>query len=561
MAARISAAPGSIGEFLKYRWPSCRPSAVLPWPPDTFAMAAALLRCTGTYLRVLAVSEQAKKTAAKRWRLRCIRAGEKWRENIDATSPDSWDQPLPQKVVPKFVRERWRRLLNASSRPIVSIETDEDLVTDLLTICIAADVASAGMGLPKKDGGTDAFMVRAGLISQLRHERRNFCSDVDTTKLRVMPKLHTPQRGLTIRSLSHHLALIEPSEIELFWWPAYGTHDRFDILNVLLLPWPRKISSQQFNVVTRSAHHAGESPTRLFSYTPPRWDDADLREALRRAIGRAKADAHRIHAIILPELALNAEQYAIAEEVAINERALLIAGVQMDDEGTSRNAAVAQPIGFSDFEFSEDDTIVDRTAADLLRIIQFKHHRWCLDRNQIIQYGLGGRLPASKDCWEDIGLEGRQLNFFTFAGWMTMSVLICEDLARQDPVSDALRAVAPGLVVALLMDGPQLQNRWSSRYATVLAEDPGCSVLTITSLGMSLRSKPAKLAAGEDKSNVIALWRDPIHGAEEISLAPDAIGCVLSLVCHTREECTADGRGDGGVAFYPVFAGVHQVFA
>jgi hypothetical protein len=452
-------------------------------------------------------------------------------------------------------------LLKASPRPVASLRPDDDLVVDLLTICVTADVASAGMGLRLLDEDKfDTFEIRATFLNEVRHLRRNFCSDIDTNKLRVMPKLHTPQRGVTIRSLTHHLALIEPSEIELSWWGALEARgrERFDILNVLLLPWPMQISSEQFEVVEGATQHAGVSATRLFKYTPPRWGETNLKKSLRQAIDKAKADANRLHAIILPELSLNAEEYAIAEEMAIQERALLIAGVQMDDDGTPRNAAVAQPIGFSDFEFSEDD--VDRTAADFLRIVQFKHHRWCLDRNQIIQYGLGGRLPASKDCWEDIGIEDRQLHFLTFAGWMTMSVLICEDLARQDPVSNALRAVAPGLVVALLMDGPQLQSRWSSRYATVLAEDPGCSVLTITSLGMSLRSKPSKPAATEDRSNVIALWRDPIHGAEEIGLAPGAIGCVLSLVCHTREEFTADGRGEGGPAYLPVFAGVQQVF-
>ena len=88
-----------------------------------------------------------------------------------------------------------------------------------------------------------------------------------------------------------------------------------------------------------------------------------------------------------------------------------------------------------------------------------------------------------------------------------MCVLICEDLARQDPVTEVIRAVGPNLVFALLMDGPQLRNRWASRYASVLAEDPGCSVLSLTSLGMSRRSRP-RLESGPvvDRSSVIALW-------------------------------------------------------
>lgn len=69
-------------------------------------------------------------------------------------------------------------------------------------------------------------------------------------------------------------------------------------------------------------------------------------------------------------------------------------------------------------------------------------------------------------------------------------MLVCEDLARQDPAADLIRAVGPNLLIALLMDGPQLSGRWPARYASVLAEDPGTSVLTLTSLGMAERSRP-----------------------------------------------------------------------
>jgi hypothetical protein len=58
-----------------------------------------------------------------------------------------------------------------------------------------------------------------------------------------------------------------------------------------------------------------------------------------------------------------------------------------------------------------------------------------------------------------------------------------EDLARPDPVGDLVRSVGPNLVIALLMDGPQLRARWSGRYAMSLADDPGSFVLSVTSLG------------------------------------------------------------------------------
>jgi hypothetical protein len=109
------------------------------------------------------------------------------------------------------------------------------------------------------------------------------------------------------------------------------------------------------------------------------------------------------------------------------------------------------------------------------------------------------------------------------------------------------------------MDGPQLRNRWPSRYASVLAEDPGSSVLTITSLGMSKRSRRREEETErDDKSGVIALWRDAVYGEREIAIEPDHDACVLSLVCRKKRELTIDGRDDDEQAAFPVFAGVHS---
>src|SRR5207237_10901568 len=101
------------------------------------------------------------------------------------------------------------------------------------------------------------------------------------------------------------------------------------------------------------------------------------------------------------------------------------------------------------------------------------------------------------------------------------STLVCEDLARIDPVQAALRAVGPNLVIVLLMDGPQFERRWPGRYATVLADDPGCAVLTLTSLGMVRRST----VPGDDDCREIALWKEsPSSAARELKLPKGAHG-------------------------------------
>jgi hypothetical protein len=155
--------------------------------------------------------------------------------------------------------------------------------------------------------------------------------------------------------------------------------------------------------------------------------------------------------------------------------------------------------------------------------IQSKHHAWALSTSQIRQYGLSERLSARKLWWEDTKLHPRKLNFFRLNGWLTTCCLICEDLARQDPVAELVRTIGPNLLVALLMDGPQLTNRWSARYASVLADDPGCSVLTLTSIGMVRLSR----AFGSPESRVIALWKDQTTGSVPIDLPYDAEAVVL----------------------------------
>jgi hypothetical protein len=120
----------------------------------------------------------------------------------------------------------------------------------------------------------------------------------------------------------------------------------------------------------------------------------------------------------------------------------------------------------------------------------------------------------------------------------TIAALVCEDIAHMDEVIELLRIVGPTMVVALLLDGPQLASRWTARYASVLADDPGSAVLTLTSYGMVAN------AWGEDRpaSSVVALWKDNARGIREISLDPDAQGILLGLDGLPAIRRAADGR-------------------
>jgi hypothetical protein len=164
----------------------------------------------------------------------------------------------------------------------------------------------------------------------------------------------------------------------------------------------------------------------------------------------------------------------VAEALARNTNLeLFITGVSAGTAGTYRNQAAT-------FQFANHEI--------LLGSFQSKHHRWFLNGEQIRRYQLGHVMDPQYIWGEQIDVGFRNCYVTLIRPGATLSVLVCEDLARQDPVLSVMNAIGPNLVIALLMDGPQLEQRWPGKYATVLADDPGAAVLTITSLGMVARS-------------------------------------------------------------------------
>src|SRR5262249_7918878 len=133
----------------------------------------------------------------------------------------------------------------------------------------------------------------------------------------------------------------------------------------------------------------------------------------------------------------------------------------------------------------------------------------------------------------------------------------CEDLAQIDNVVEVIRSVGPTGVLTPLLDGPQLSSRWAARYASVLADDPGSAVLTLTSFGMVERCRPH----GRDSSRVVALRKDPVRRLREIKLEPGAQGVLLTLCGSRTARRSVDGRRpvDNATEYFDV--AVHQVRA
>ena len=151
----------------------------------------------------------------------------------------------------------------------------------------------------------------------------------------------------------------------------------------------------------------------------------------------------------------------------------------------------------------------------------------------------------------------RSLQFVELGEDVTLASLVCEDLAQIDDVAEVMRSVGPTLVITLLLDGPQLTSRWAARYASVLADDPGSAVLTLTSFGMVQRSRPH----GRDPARVVALWKDPVRGAREIALEAGAQGVILTICGDRVTRGSADGRWPVENANDWFDVAVHQVRA
>lgn len=502
------------------------PKQILNWPPDAFAIVGALLQHDGRYSCSVdncawSATDPKHPHAIEQW-------GDQWRR---AASREA--------APPAAIRDQWQTIYRCLDNSISSISKSSALKRSLLNIFGAADHASIGIGYPRANG--DEYHLKA--LRLLAKHASSLCELVSHTHISVLPKVHTTQVGMTIRSLSHHLALWNPSEVVPHWYAlpsgAIPKNAELNEINLLLIPFPYSVSEKAFSPHTAS-NQCGRARMLpefgFFEYSPPHADDwisNELKDIIESAAVKCP-----LHGVIMPEASLSSSSSfdsAYRQVSAIAPAAFFLAGVNESDSNSklSRNCVqYALPMG-TDYA---------------IKFTQDKHHRWKIDASQIIQYGLSKKLDQGKQWWEASKLTGRELNIFSLREWFTCCFLICEDLARQEPIAPLLRTVGPNLIVALLSDGPQLRNRWPGRYATVLAEDPGSAVLSLTSLGMCLLSKPSSSIARPDvPSRVVALWRDK-RKSHELELPCDKRGLILQLRGERQTEFSADGRRNSGAS-------------
>jgi len=442
-------------------------------------------------------------------------------------SPDEWRIAARTEtgILPQWILQHWATLTEARYTPLSELRLGRpvEVCEALITLHAVADEACSRL-TERVDPALDQGFERKAWALLDEH---GSLSRISAARIRIVPKTHFSPRGLTIRSLSRYLALSYET-VDLRWRRVEadlpspesigGTRD----YNVVLAPWPLSVDGQAFRPVEGRLRNMDTDQFGFFEFDPGSGLDRPRISGLMEAAHR---QTPRIDAVVLPEAAVEPSDIDFLEGVlAEHDVALLFTGVR-------------ERSGRDDFGRNYLHLGV-RGAGGWMAYRQEKHNRWCLDERQIRRYHLTRALDPTKQWWEAIDLPERSVQIIDVGMGATAAPLICEDLARLDEVNDVLRRVGPSIVLAVLLDGPQLPFRWPCRYASVLADDPGSAVLTLTSFGMAARSTPR----GKPRSRVIAMWNDPTSGFHELDLARGASGILITASVGTKTGWTADGR-------------------
>ncbi|MBR1281291.1 hypothetical protein JQ597_04480 [Bradyrhizobium sp. AUGA SZCCT0177] len=561
-------------------------------PADVFAAAGYVLQYSGAYHHVIADVPGRSGRAARQIKVdgdfisRARRISAVWRtftpiSHFSAKDPNVFAKWLATDGEGlKDLYEAWNAVWSvAGPRNVFEFipakSVPPDWWWDALLLMMAADEAAKDMGFvrykPSAEGNSQPwffapveqtfFAAAARTMEQavqskgptrmpyLSYSPVSTISVASPDVVAVLPKARTTAVGCTLRSMSHHLALLPPRGIARAAWTPYLFADAPPDerhMNLLLIPFPFTIPASAFEP---QHGYAGEGGKRwAFFGVEQTWlqdvTKDKLLDFVKALAGEAKSEADAIHGIVFPELALDEGTWDhLRSELpeALPELELFVAGVSGDGdrEGNFVRVAVFQR---SNGSGGSDDT-AERVGFWSTRE---KHHRWTLDRDEVLAYGLEGRLSPSISWAEDIDLLSRRVDFAVIRQSSVISAMICEDLARVDPCQELIRAIGPSIVFALLMDAPQLKARWPARYATILAEDPGSAVLTLTSRGLMTRQhRIGKHPSKKPDDRIIALWRD------DDRTDPIEIACPMN--CHAVRltlsgvpvvDRTLDGRED-----------------
>jgi hypothetical protein len=422
---------------------------------------------------------------------------------------------------------------------------------------------------------------RAQFLAEERLTREGTLATIHPERCRVLPKRHNPSLGITLRSLSSNLAF-HRSAVEVVWRNSRtnplakrltfergargqilrppSNEDDKTYLSMLLLPFPLDTRTRDFQPTSKlDSRVTLVNNHKFFEYKPEsKVNISTITHLIRKAAGDVGGGS--VDMIVMPESSLDEAAIMSLEETLVRgdfpTPSVYVIGVSETPKAHPERKFTRNAVYCKYFDEEVDQNYGSRDRWDKIegqggvpKFKQYKHHRWRLNYSQIRQYGLSRVLEPSTVWWEAIKVPRRRVSFLNVGDKLTLCHLICEDLARQDPIADLIRHIGPSLVVTILLDGPQRADRWSSKYASVLSEDPGCSVITLTAFGMVRRwNSPFR-----GTSRVVALWSEKDSVCREIELEEGAEAVLLTMVVDQTSEVTADGRRESKIHETSVF--------
>ena len=537
------------------------------WPPNVFALVSIVLQRTGSY-KIALMSDAY------------------WQDGLykDSIHNDSdvWASAVSQSIVSganfdmanlntqmlvaqyEVLKKNWDK-----DRPVNSVDLNKlrsfdlynpksnDVTLQKYAIALAnilavADASCAGVGMISNYvSPTEASNLPFKLYANILLNATGSLSTVFKFHGTVLPKMRTPQSGIVLRSMSHHLTFHQ-TEVEVVWRIFPWAESKRQSLNVMVVPLPFEIHQTDFEIV--ELHH---DHTKYFKVKAKDTVDEEIMDSIVSEVCRKAATNSDIDILVFPEMSLSKLQYNYLLRSLEQNRKEIVQFRPKDHNGLI--ACKKLPIiiaGVLSDESSESEVMPMDNQIRLAiyfhgswyDISQLKHHRWQLDRSQITQYGLEGHLSTEHKWTEYCSILQRRLTVLCPNDWLSITALICEDLARQEPVGEVIRGIGPTILTALLSDGPQIKERWSARYASVLADDPGTSVLSVTSKGMAERSRKSDGMTDKGKELTIGLWKDLVKSWDLLKLESDHDALMFTISSKFVEEHTLDGRDDSGAA-------------
>lgn len=345
----------SLGDYLTFLLPRFRSDREIPrWPPDVFALCASLLVKSGAYCKTLTnwPPREPLKKRPRAWAGTIKKLAAGWR----ATCVDQRKLPAPLHACWLVIVQNWRT-------PIPSVYRHTELCQAILQLLAAADEACEGVGDPRADiVNDDRFHYRADALLARDEDGSSLCEEIHASRARVLPKMHTPWNGLTIRSLSFYLALCSIEEVTPRWIAAPG-YPEVESMNLLLVPWPFRVIPSQFEAVEPAGDEMRNMPSDRFGFfTFKQRNNIGVVEAVQELYKTALADMGQIDGVVLPELALSKSEHTELRQFVLDRGAFLVSGVGDASKPTEHG--------------------INRVFLDIPReepLPQSKHHRWKLD--------------------------------------------------------------------------------------------------------------------------------------------------------------------------------------